>query len=264
MAGAMDIRFNQLRKTWADGTHALDGIDLTVPAGQFCVLLGHSGAGKSTLLRCVNGLEVPSDGAVSIGGRPVDKASLSKLRRRIAMVHQHFGLVPRASGAANVMAGAVPLLPLWRIMSGIYPSALKRRTCELLRAVGLEESHLDRRAEQLSGGQQQRLGLARAFMADPAIILADEPVASLDPEISRDVLSLLREQAKERGATVLCSLHQVELAREFADRIVALQRGRIVFDGAPRDLRNGDLATIYTRRETPAPRVVPLALRKTG
>lgn len=258
----MDIRFSNVSKIWPDGTLALDRIDLAVPAGQFCVLLGPSGAGKSTLLRCVNGLETPSEGAVLVDGRTVDKASLRALRRRIGMVHQHFGLVPRASGAANVIAGAVSLLPLWRVLTGLYPVPLKRRACEMLQSVGLEEAHLGRRAEQMSGGQQQRLGLARAFMPDPAIILADEPVASLDPAISRDVLALLRSQARRRGTTVLCSLHQVDLAREFADRIVALHAGCIIFDGTPGALRARDLAMIYARNQAPEPTPEPIMLRK--
>jgi phosphonate transport system ATP-binding protein len=183
----MEIRFDAVSKVWPDGTRALDDVSFTVPAGQFCVLLGHSGAGKSTLLRCVNGLETPTGGRVAVAGQAVGPATLQGLRRQIAMVHQHFGLVPRASGAANVMAGAVASLPLWRVLTGVYPTVLEDRVCELLKAVGLEEAHLLRRAERLSGGQQQRLGLARAFMLDPAIILADEPVASLDPAISRDV-----------------------------------------------------------------------------
>jgi phosphonate transport system ATP-binding protein len=257
----MDIRFEQLSKTWPDGTKALDGVNLTIPSGEFCVLLGHSGAGKSTLLRCVNGMETPSKGSVRVDGQVVDRKSLPMLRRRIAMVHQHFGLVPRASGAANVMAGAVSALPLWRVLTGLYPDALKRKACALLAAVGLEEAHLSRRAEQLSGGQQQRLGLARAFMLDPAIILADEPVASLDPAISREALDLLRRQARERGATVLCSLHQLDLARDFADRIVALHRGKVIFDGKSADLRERDLAVIYARSEN-APVIQPVPLRE--
>lgn len=245
----MDIRFDAVSKIWPDGTRALNDVSFTVPTGQFCVLLGHSGAGKSTLLRCVNGLEMPTSGAVHVDGQIVGRTSLRTLRRRIAMVHQHFGLVPRASGAANVMAGAIATIPLWRVMTGLYPASLKRRVCELLQAVGLEENHLVRKAEQLSGGQQQRLGLARAFMLDPAIILADEPVASLDPAISHDVLSLLRNQACERGSTVLCSLHQLDLARAFADRVVALRGGRVIFDGPPEEMKNSDISDIYAKRD---------------
>lgn len=241
----MDIRLENLGKVWPDGTHALRDVSLHVPAGQICVLLGHSGAGKSTLLRCVNGLERPTSGRMLLDGREVTTASIRGLRRRIGMVHQHFGLVARASGVANVLAGAVPMVPLWRVLSGVYPAPLKRRAAELMAAVGLEEAHLHRRAEKLSGGQQQRLGLARALMLDPAIILADEPVASLDPSISRDALGLLRSQARERGSTVLCSLHQIDLARSFADRIVALHQGRVIFDGPPAMLNAQAIEMIY-------------------
>lgn len=262
----MEIGFNNLSKVWPDGTLALDRIDLTVPTGQFCVLLGHSGAGKSTLLRCTNGLETPSEGTVLINGRILSKATLPGIRTQISMVHQHFGLVPRASGAQNLMAGAVATLPFWRILTGFYPAALQRRACVLMEQVGLEPSHLRRRAEQLSGGQQQRLGLARAFMPSPAAILADEPVASLDPAISREVLSLLKDETRRRGTTVLCSLHQLELAREFADRIVALQNGRIIFDGPPANLGNADLQLIYHRADRPRPpsQIADTGMRKAG
>lgn len=260
----MEIRFSNLSKVWPDGTCALDRIALTVPTGQFCVLLGHSGAGKSTLLRCTNGLETPSEGAVLINERILSKATLPGVRKQISMVHQHFGLVPRASGAQNVMAGAVATLPLWRTLIGLYPAVLQRRACALMEQVGLEQSHLHRRAEQLSGGQQQRLGLARAFMPSPAAILADEPVASLDPAISREVLALLKDESRKRGTTVLCSLHQLELAREFADRIVALQRGRIIFDGPPADLGNADLKLIYDRAARARSEIVATDMRKAG
>jgi phosphonate transport system ATP-binding protein len=231
----MAIAFHDVRKVWPNGTCGLDGISLAVPAGQFCVLMGHSGAGKSTLLRCVNGLERPSSGTVQVGGSTVDARSLPGLRRRIAMVHQDFRLVPRASVASNVMSGAAPALPLWRVLAGAYPAALRDRACALLQAVGLRPDQLGQRADQLSGGQQQRLGIARALMLAPSVLLADEPVASLDPGLARDVLGLLRDLARHSGTTVLCSLHQPHLAAEFADRIVMLNAGRMTFDGPPAD-----------------------------
>lgn len=243
----MDIRFDAATVHYADGTRALDGVSLAIPAGQFCVILGQSGAGKSTLLRTVNGLTSVTGGQVVVGGRTVERRSLSVLRRRIGMIHQQFGLSPRASVATNVIAGAVPDMPYWRALLGFYPALVRQKACALLAAVGLEETHLARRASQLSGGQQQRVGIARAFMLDPAIILADEPVASLDPQISREVLELIRLQARTRGTTVLCSLHQIDLARDFADRIVALQGGRVVFDGPPAMLDTHDTARIYSR-----------------
>ena len=148
--------------------------------------------------------------------------------------------------AQNIIAGAVAGMPAWRALIGLFPARDRRKACELLAAVGLEPAHLSRRVGELSGGQQQRVGIARAFMSDPQVILADEPVASLDPQTSRDIMGLLRRQARERGVTVLCSLHQMDLAAEFADRIVALLQGEVVFDGAPAALTAAAKTLIYT------------------
>lgn len=251
----MEIVFDAIAVHYADGTRALDGVSFSVPAGRFCVVLGHSGAGKSTLLRTVNGLSPATSGRVIVGSETVGPQSLARLRRRIGMIHQHYGLTARASVATNVMAGAVSSLPLWRVLTGLYPPALQDKVCALIEAVGLDPAHVARRADRLSGGQQQRVGIARAFMLDPAVILADEPVASLDPRLSRDVLDLLRSQALARGTTVLCSLHQLDLARDYADRIVALQGGRIVFDGPPAMLGGQDACRIYAKHAAPAERV---------
>ncbi|AUW59256.1 phosphonate ABC transporter [Sphingobium sp. SCG-1] len=244
----MDIRFERTTVHYSDGTCALDGVTFAVPAGQFCVVLGHSGAGKSTLLRTVNGMSLATAGRVTVGGVAVDRAGLPTLRPRIGMIHQHYGLASRSSVATNVIAGAAPAVPFWRALSGFYPLDLQYKACALVQAMGLEEAHLTRRVDSLSGGQQQRVGIARAFMLDPAVILADEPVASLDPRLSRDVLDLLRGQAQARGATVLCSLHQLDLARHYADRIVALQNGRVIFDGPPSMLDPHDAKRIYAKR----------------
>ena len=227
------LRFDSVGMRYADDTVALETVTLHIPRGQFCVVLGSSGAGKSTLLRMANGLVVPTRGAVHVDGVRVAASTLAGLRPRIGMIHQQFNLVLRASVATNVLSGALPALPLWRAMPGLFPEAMRQRACELLEAVGLQPTHLARRASELSGGQQQRVGIARAFMLAPPLVLADEPVASLDPQASREVLMLLRQQAAERGTTVLCSLHQVDLARSFADRIVALRHGELVFDGPP-------------------------------
>lgn len=239
------IRFDLLGKRYGDGTVALDDVTLSVPRGQFCVILGPSGAGKSTLLRMANGLATPTAGSVEIERVRLSRRTLPKVRRRIGMIHQSFNLVPRLCVATNVMTGALPALPWLRVLTGLFPVELKAKACALIAAVGLEESHLARRADSLSGGQQQRVGIARAFMLDPAIILADEPVASLDPRISADILALIRDQARAGGATVLCSLHQIDLARAFADRIVALSAGRLVFDGPPERLDRAAVAAIY-------------------
>ena len=239
------ISFRDIGKIFPDGSVALDGVTLDIPKGQFCVLLGPSGAGKSTLLRMVNGLAEPSHGEVLVGGTKVTAATLALIRPQIGMIHQQFNLVPRSSVALNVLAGALPATPAWRAILSLFPLHFRRRACELLAAVGLEELHLQRRVSELSGGQQQRVGIARAFMLDPQIVLADEPVASLDPRISRDILALLKQQSCESGTTVLCTLHQVELAREFADRIVALRNGKLVFDGTPAQFTQATASALY-------------------
>jgi phosphonate transport system ATP-binding protein len=204
-----------------------------VPRAQFCVVLGASGAGKSTLLRCLNGLAVPTAGKIIVDSAPVTRKSLKALRPRMGMIHQSFALVERATVANNVVAGALPKIPTLSALLGLIPRHYQRKACQLLAEVGLGEEHLARRADALSGGQQQRVGIARAFMLDPDIILADEPVASLDPTTSRDILGLIKAEAETRGATVMCSLHQIDLAQTFADRIIALKAGRVVFDGLP-------------------------------
>lgn len=227
------LSFRDLRKVYPDGVAALDGVSADVRRGEFCVVLGPSGSGKSTLLRVVNGLTDLTSGAMTLGDTALSPKTLRGIRRRVAMVHQQFNLVERASVASNVLSGAVAEVPSWRALLGWYPDHLRDRACEVVARVGLDEIHLPRRASALSGGQQQRVGIARALLLRPEVILADEPVASLDPAISREVLGLLREAAREQGATVLCSLHQTDLAREFADRIIGMRKGRVVFDGAP-------------------------------
>ena len=237
--------FSNIGKQFADGTRALHRVNLEIPRGQFCVVLGPSGAGKSTLLRAVNGLAPVTDGTLAVDGVAVGPESLRTLRARIGMIHQHFNLVERSTVLTNVLAGALPGVPLWRVLLNAYPAALRQKAARLLHEVGLDETHLTRRVTELSGGQQQRVGIARAFMLDPAVVLADEPVASLDPKISRDILGLIKQASQVHGATVLCTLHQIELAREYADRIVALRGGEIVFDGAPGKIDAATLNQVF-------------------
>ena len=239
------IEFQSLGKTWPDGTRALSDVSLRVPRGQFCVVLGPSGAGKSTLLRAVNGLMRPTEGRIVIDGIEFDADTERELRQRVAMIHQHFNLTLRMSVAGNVLAGLLPVVSTGRALLGWFTPGHRRKACALLERVGLDPRHLQRRAGELSGGQQQRVGIARAFMLDPEVVLADEPVASLDPKISRDILTLVREAARERNATVLCSLHQVDLAREFGDRIVGMRDGRVVFDGAPAEFTDERVHQLY-------------------
>jgi phosphonate transport system ATP-binding protein len=248
------LRYESVGMRYVDGTTALNSVSLQVPRGQFCVILGASGAGKSTLLRMANGLTSPTQGQVWVDGTQVEPATLRTVRPRIGMVHQQFNLVSRATVATNILSGALPALPAWRAYLLRFPVELRERACQLAREVGLQPEHLRRRVSDLSGGQQQRVGIARAFMLAPALLLADEPVASLDPRISRDILTLLRDQARERGATVLCSLHQVDLAREFADRIVALRQGSMVFDGPASAFDEATAKALYQAGDPAAPR----------
>jgi phosphonate transport system ATP-binding protein len=239
------VTFDNLSTVFPDGPQALSSISLRVEAGTFCVLLGPSGSGKSTLLRCINGLETPSGGRIHINDVEVRPHTLKDLRRRIGTIHQHFGLVSRDTVANNVLAGVLPEISTWRALVGWFPAKFQDRVASLLQSAGLEPSQLNRRASDLSGGQQQRVGIARAFMLSPPLILADEPIASLDPKLSHEILSLIAQQAASVGATVLCSLHQIDLAKAFADRIVALNHGRVVFDGAPKDLTEAKVTQIY-------------------
>jgi phosphonate transport system ATP-binding protein len=161
------------------------------------------------------------------------------------MIYQQFNLVTRATVGANVLAGALPAVPTWRVLLNWYPRRFREKACALIKEVGLEPKHLRRRAVALSGGQQQRVGIARAFMLDPVVMLADEPVASLDPRTSRETLELLKRQSQQRNTTVLCSLHQIELARQFADRIIALREGRVAFDGPPVAFTDAVIDQVY-------------------
>ncbi|WP_205854120.1 phosphonate ABC transporter ATP-binding protein [Phenylobacterium kunshanense] len=231
MSGDPHVAFVGASKRFAEGAQALADVTFHVPRGQFCALVGPSGSGKSTLLRAVNGLTQLSGGEVRVDGVRVDAASLPRIRRKVGMVHQDFGLVSRASVAENMIAGAIAEIPTWRALLGLYPAAHQAKACALLAEVGLAPEHLPRRVSELSGGQRQRVGIARALMLDPEVLVADEPVASLDPRASEEVLDLMRREALARGVTVLCSLHQLDLARRFADRIVALRAGRLMFDG---------------------------------
>ncbi|MFN4257583.1 MAG: phosphonate ABC transporter ATP-binding protein, partial [Saprospiraceae bacterium] len=203
------------------------------------VILGPSGSGKSTLLRLISGLVPASSGQIMFQGTRLSSRTRRGIQRRLGMVHQDHGLIDRLSVAQNVMAGLAGDLPLWRLMLRLYPAAVKEKACRLLAEVGLNESHANRRARELSGGQRQRVGIARALIGTPALILADEPVASLDPATSHEIITLLRRTAKERGVPVLCSLHQTDLAQKFADRIIVINSGHKTFDGPPGALPGG-------------------------
>ena len=225
---------------------ALSGVDLRVAPGEFLVVLGPSGAGKSTLLRCINRLTAPDAGEVWIAGQPVpaDRKRLRAIRREAAMIFQDHNLVPRLSVLKNVLTGRLAYMPAWQSILQIFSLRDVELAMQCLRRVELEERAWSR-SETLSGGQQQRVGVARALAQQPRAILADEPVASLDPKSARVVLSDLRRAARELDIAVLCNLHQVGYAREFADRIVGICAGRVVYEGSPQALDGAALSRIY-------------------
>jgi phosphonate transport system ATP-binding protein len=229
------LRIQGLNKIYPNGTRALRDLSLEVADGEFLVIIGLSGSGKSTLLRCINRLVEPTSGRIELDGIDVTAASPAELRRiraRIGMIFQHFNLVRRASVLANVLAGALGRTPPpWSALYRFAPGEIDRAQACLQR-VGIPDK-AGQRADTLSGGQQQRVGIARALMQQPRLMLADEPVASLDPATSHSVLRYLEEINRQEGITVVCNLHFLSLARRYASRVVALKAGEIVFDGFP-------------------------------
>ena len=223
----------------------LHGIDMDVKAGEFVVMLGLSGAGKSTLLRCMNGLNQPDSGTLQVGGIDLmQKHSRRELARHVAMVFQHHNLVQRLSVRKNVLTGRLGQVGTLASVLQLFKQSDIALADQCLQQVGLAHK-ADERTEALSGGQMQRVGIARALAQQPQVILADEPVASLDPKTARSVLQYLRDATRELGIAVVCNLHQVDYAREFSDRVVGLSQGRMVFDGAPDSLDETALNAIY-------------------
>lgn len=244
------LKFEAVSRIYDDGTKAVDNISLHIQQGEFCVLLGPSGAGKSTLMNLINGVTEPSRGTLLFDSLILNKKNKTKIQRSIGMIHQQLYLIPRLSVLHNVLTGLLPDVSLWRSLIKLFTPDEQRRACQLLDEVGLEEKHLSRRASNLSGGQQQRVAIARAFISDPKVVLADEPVASLDPAMSRSVLNSLKTAAENHNTTVLCTLHQLDYALEFADRIIALKNGRVFFDGHPSDLDEVTQAELYSLEQT--------------
>ncbi len=223
-----------LRVTIPPATVVLDHVDLTVRPGEFVVILGRSGAGKTTLLRAINRLVEPTAGTVRVAGREVTgapPASLRETRRRIGMIFQQFNLVRRTSVLENVLAGRLGYVAPVPSVFGHFPADDRRRAQDCLAQVGLAH-FADRRADTLSGGEQQRVAIARALAQSPAVILADEPTASLDPALTGSIMDLLKRINVEHGITLVVSQHQLETALAYASRIVGLRRGRVIFDGA--------------------------------
>lgn len=244
------IRIRQLTKRYGDNA-VLRGVDFDAAPGEFVVVLGESGAGKSTLLRCVNRLAVADGGELRVDGMDaVNCADTRALRRRVAMIFQHHNVVPRLSALKNVLTGRLGAVSTLASVMHFFSRADVALAHECLDRVGLAHKAHER-TDSLSGGQMQRVGIARALAQQPRLILADEPVASLDPQTSRKVLQYLHDASRDLGITVLCNLHQVDYAREFADRIVGLSQGRVVFDGTPQAMGQDDIDRIYMPQPEP-------------
>jgi len=229
------------------GRLALDGVSLGVPAHEFLVVLGSNGGGKSTLLRCVAGLLAPTAGSVRVAGAPISDCTgraLRDARRAVGMVFQRANLVHRRSALANVMTGTLGRHHTIATALGWLPRQEAALALSCLAAVGLRDlAH--QRAATLSGGQAQRVSVARALAQQSRVLLADEPVASLDPEATQDIMRVLVRLSREEGLAVLCVLHQPELARRYADRVIGLRRGRIAFDDRPEAVSDREMAALY-------------------
>jgi phosphonate transport system ATP-binding protein len=241
------IEVRGLRVIRPPSTVALEGVDLDVRRGEFAVILGRSGAGKTTFLRAINRLVEPTAGTVRVAGRAVTGArpvELREVRRTIGMIFQQFNLVRRVTVLENVLAGRLGWVPQLPSLAGRFPAADREIARDCLVQVGL--AHLaERRADTLSGGEQQRVAIARALAQAPAVILADEPTASLDPQLTGTIMDLLRRINVERGITLVVSQHQLETALAYATRVVGFRQGRVVFDGAPSAITPSVVRAIY-------------------
>ncbi len=236
-----------LTKIYDNGFKALDNVSFEVPDGQFVALIGLSGSGKSTLLRCINRLIEPTSGRIVWNGQDITAVSNEEIRyvrRRMGMIFQQFNLVRRSQVLTNVLSGRLGYTNQMYSLLNHFPASEKEKALANLDRVGIGNQAY-KRASELSGGQQQRVAIARALMQDPEIMLADEPVASLDPATSHSVMKYLEILNKEDNLTILCSLHFLSLARAYADRVIALKDGRLEFDGPPEMINNARFKEIY-------------------
>ena len=237
----------ELTKRYGSGPVVLDRVSLAVPAGQVLALIGPSGAGKSTLIRCVNRLVEPTAGRVLLAGADITalaRPALRAARRRMGMIFQEYALIERLTVMENVLSGQLGYVGFWRSFLRRFPPTAVEQAFATLERVGLLE-FVDKRADALSGGQRQRVGIARALQQQPQILLVDEPTASLDPKTSRQIMRLLLEVCAERNLAAIVNIHDVSLAQQFAQRVVGLRAGRIVFDGPPSRLDEAALTAIY-------------------
>ena len=241
------LKLSALTKRYDTGDLALNQVDLEIPDAQVLALIGPSGAGKSTLIRCVNRLVEPTSGSATLNDINLTKLSsraLRKSRRKMGMIFQEYALVERLTVMENVLSGRLGYVGFWRSYFRKFPKDDIKEAFRLLDRVGLLEM-ADKRADELSGGQRQRVGICRALIQNPDLLLVDEPTASLDPKTSRQIMRLINELCSERGLTAIINIHDVLLAQMFAQRIVGLANGEVVYDGKPEGLTPEVLTQIY-------------------
>ena len=239
------LEINDLKKTFENGSPALKGVNLRINKGEFVSVLGPSGSGKTTLLRTINGLETSSGGEIYFNDKKIDNNSIPEIQKKTGMIFQEFNLVNNLSAINNVLTGLLNSSNKFLSLFYLFSKEQKIEALRSLETVGLlEKSH--NRSDELSGGQRQRVGIARAIIKKPLLLLADEPVASLDAKSSNLILSLLKKINQEFGTTILCNLHQVDLAKKYSDRVVGLMDGKIIFDEKSVNINEAYLKKIYT------------------
>lgn len=245
------LEIHDLKKSYNETTHALQGIDVSFEAGEFVVIIGPSGAGKSTFIRCINRMIDPTCGDIIFDGVHMEKLkgkTLRKHRSRIGMIFQHYNLIGRTNVIKNVLHGRLGHMKFIDSLFGRFSKKDIQEAAELLKQVGLEEK-MYKRANELSGGQMQRVGICRAIIQHPKILLADEPIASLDPNSANKVMDTLYKMTCERGLTCIVNLHQVDFAKKYATRILGIKGGKLVFDGSPKELSDEIIQDIYRGKE---------------
>ena len=246
------LHIDHLSKTYPSGTQALKDVNLKVTEGEFIVVIGPSGAGKSTFIRCINRMISPFDGTISFMGTPVESLSgrnLRHLRSNIGMIFQDYNLIGRTNVIRNVLHGCLGSMNFLQSLFGRYRREDVDHAAELLEQVGLKDQ-MYQRADQLSGGQMQRVGICRALIQHPRLMLADEPIASLDPKSAHVVMDTLFEATNNLGLTCMVNLHQVDFAKEYATRIIGIRAGSVVYDGKPENLSDDTIAHIYQGKES--------------
>ena len=246
------IKFENVDKVYPNGVKGLKNVSLEIKQGEFVAIIGLSGAGKSTLLRTINKMHDISSGNLSVNGQNVKELKgkeLRAFRRKIGMIFQSFNLITRSTVIKNVLTSRVPELPLWKCILGIFSQEDKIVALEALDKVGiLDKAYI--RADQLSGGQQQRVALARTLAQNPEIILADEPVAALDPVTAKEVMNDFKRINKDMNISIIINIHHVDLALEYADRVVGIRNGEIIYDGSVSEVTEEILGQIYERKLT--------------